>query len=154
MSTLQRLQCWIAGLWAGLLLGVGAVAAPSLFAILERPVAGMGAGKIFAVEARISLALAMVIFMVERRRVRDLAVKLGHSSVMTGNLLLVLGALFLTVVGQFAIHPMIEAAKAGEQTRLSFEALHGLSAGMFWLKAVFILCLAWRLTGTKAATEQ
>lgn len=144
---LLRAQTWLAGLWAGLIVGVGAISAPSLFAVLERAQAGQGAGQIFAVEARVSLALAIVLFALERRRVRDLAEAEGGSASMTVQLLLVLGALFLTVFGQFALHPMIEAAKAGQSTPLSFGALHGISAAMFWLKGLLVMVLAWRLTG-------
>lgn len=149
MPMLIRLQAWLAGLWAGMIVGVGAVAAPSLFAVLERQQAGQGAGRIFSVEAKISLAVSIVLFMMERRRVRDLVEQQGSTSVMTGNLLLVLAALFLTVFGQFALHPMIEAAKAGQPTALSFGALHGISASLFWLKGVLVLVLAWRLTALK-----
>jgi len=144
---LLRAQTWLAGLWAGLIVGVGAISAPSLFSVLERAQAGQGAGRIFAVEAKVSLALAIILFALERRRVRDLAEAEGGSASMTVQLLLVLGALFLTVFGQFALHPMIEAAKAGQSTPLSFGALHGISAGMFWLKGVLVMVLAWRLTG-------
>jgi len=144
---LLRAQTWLAGLWAGLIVGVGAISAPSLFSVLERAQAGQGAGRIFAVEAKVSLALAIVLFALERRRVRDLAEAEGGSASMTVQLLLVLGALFLTVFGQFALHPMIEAAKAGQSTPLSFGALHGISAGMFWLKGLLVMVLAWRLTG-------
>lgn len=147
MNKLQRAQAWLAGLWAGLVLGVGGVAAPSLFAVLDRPQAGLGAGRIFAVEAKVSLALAIVLFIIERRRVRDLAEAQGGGTAgMTVHLLLVLGVLFLTVFGQFALHPMIEAAKAGQSTPLSFGALHGISAAMFWLKGLVLMVLAWRLT--------
>lgn len=144
---LLRAQTWLAGLWAGLIVGVGAISAPSLFSVLERAQAGQGAGRIFAVEAKVSLALAIVLFALERRRVRDMAEAEGGSASMTVQLLLVLGALFLTVFGQFALHPMIEAAKAGQSTPLSFGALHGISAGMFWLKGLLVMVLAWRLTG-------
>ena len=41
----------------------------------------------------------------------------------------------------------IEAAKAGQATALSFGALHGISATLFWLKALLVGVLAWRLTG-------
>jgi hypothetical protein len=149
-SRLLRLQSFVACAWAGILVAVGGVAAPSLFAVLERTQAGAGAGRIFTNEARLSLALAMVLFVIERRRVRDLAEAAeasGHATkVMTGNLLLVLAALFLTVFGEFALHPMIEAAKAGQPTRLSFGALHGISAMLFWVKAVAVISLGWRLT--------
>lgn len=141
-----RVQAWLAGLWAGMVVAVGGIAAPSLFAVLERQTAGQGAGKIFTNEGRVSLALAVVLFMIERRRVRDIAEAQGQTRVMTGNLLLILGALFLTVFGEFALHPMIEAAKAGQATRLSFGALHGISASLFWVKALLLLTLSWRLS--------
>ena len=152
MSKIVRLQAWLAGLWAGMIVGVGAISAPSLFAVLEKTQAGQGAGRIFSVEAKVSLAVAMVLFMIERRRVRDQAEAQGGGTLgMTTQLLLVLGALFLTVFGQFALHPMIEAAKQGQPTPLSFGALHGISASMFWLKGVLVLALAWRLTARPAA---
>ncbi len=148
-STLLRLQVWLAGLWAGAIVAVGGIAAPSLFAVLERQTPGQGAGQIFTVEAKVSLGMAMLLFALERRRVRDQADVQGGSAGMTAQLLLVLGALFLTVFGQFALHPMIAAAKAGEPTALSFGALHAISASMFWLKGVLVLTLAWRLSGIK-----
>ncbi len=149
MDKLLRLQMVLAGLWAGVLVAVGGIAAPSLFAVFERQVAGRGAGAIFAIEAKVSLALAILLFIIERRRVRDLAETHGGTAGMTVQLMLVLGALFLTVFGQFALHPMIESAKAGQPTPLSFGALHGISASMFWLKGVLVMALAWRLTGLR-----
>lgn len=143
---LLRCQVLLAGVWAGITVAIGGLAAPSLFTVLERAQAGAGAGRMFALEAKVSLALAVVLFLLERRRVRDLALAQGSTSVMTGNLLLTLGALFLTVFGQFALHPLIEAAKAGQPTALSFGALHGISAALYWLKALLVLALAWRLS--------
>lgn len=143
---LSRFQSWLSGLWAGMLLAIGGMAAPSLFAVLDRVAAGKGAGQIFSLEAKVTLAFAIILFLTERRRVRDLAIEAGHSSVMTGNLLLILGALFLTVFGEFGLHPMIEAAKAGQATSLSFAALHGISATLYWCKTVLVLMLAWRFT--------
>jgi hypothetical protein len=149
-SKLLRFQAFLACAWAGVLLAVGGLAAPSLFVVLERAQAGMGAGRIFSNEARLSLAMAMVLFVIERRRVRDLAESGQTTQVMTSNLLLVLAALFLTVFGEFVLHPLIEAAKAGQPTRLSFGALHGISAVLFWVKAVVVISLGWRLTATQS----
>ncbi len=141
-----RVQSLVSALWAGLLLAVGGVAAPSLFAVLERQAAGTGAGQIFQMEARISLGVAIMLFVLERRRVRDL-VEEGHStSAMSATLLMALGALFLTVFGGFVLHPLIQAAKAGQPTALSFGALHGISAGLYWAKVLLVLVLAWRLS--------
>ena len=144
--SLLRFQTWLAGVWAGLVIGVGAVAAPTLFATFERSIAGEGAGRIFGVEARLSLAFAAILFVIERRRVRDLLESGIQISVVSLNLLLTLGALFLTIFGEFALHPMIEAAKAGQPSMLSFGALHGISASLFWLKGLMVAVLAWRLT--------
>lgn len=145
---LLRLQAWLAGIWAGMIIAVGGVAAPSLFMVLERELAGKGAGRIFTIEAKLSLAFAVLIFVIERRRVRDLVDQGITVSAMTANLLLVLATLFLTIFGEFVLHPLIEAAKAGQPTALSFGALHGISAILFWVRAVLVASLAWRLTAT------
>ncbi len=143
-----RVQAWLAGLWAGCTLSVGAVAAPSLFAVLSRELAGQGAGRIFAVEARISLFVAIVLFVLERQRVRKQEEQgSGNGSAMSAELILVLVALFLTVLGQFALQPAMEAAKAGQPGRLSFGALHGISASLFWVKIVVLMALSWRMNG-------
>lgn len=146
MSQIGRFQSFLAGLWAGLLVAVGGVAAPALFSVLERQHAGTGAGQVFHIESRLSLAFAILLFVLERRRVRDEVEQGASQSAMSANLLLVLGALFLTVLGGFALQPMIQAAKAGEPTALSFAALHGISASLYWLKALLVLGLAWRMT--------
>jgi hypothetical protein len=146
---LLRFQTWLAGVWFGLIASAGGLAAPGLFSVLERELAGKAAGRIFTLEAKVSLAFATLIFVIERRRVRDLAESGVTTTVLTGNLLLVLAALFLAIFGEFALHPMIEAAKAGQATALSFGALHGISAGLFWLRAVLVGTLAWRLTANR-----
>jgi hypothetical protein len=147
---LLRFQSWLAALWTGLIVAVGGLAAPSLFTVLDRQLAGVAAGRIFTLEAKVSLGVAVLLFAIERRRVRDLVESGVTTTVMTSNLLLILGALFLTIFGEFALHPMIEAAKAGQSTALSFGALHGISASLFWLRAVVVGSLAWRLTANQA----
>jgi len=143
MNVKSRLQTILAALWAGILVGTGGMAAPSLFSALDRSLAGLAAGRIFALEAHVSLALAMVLFFVERQRARQ-----PGQSVMSAELLLVLGALFATVAGHFALSPLIVAAKAG-QGNLSFGTLHAMSSGLFVLKGLMVLALAWRLTGRR-----
>lgn len=145
MSFVPRLQLLLAAAWVGVLVAVGGVAAPSLFAVLDRAVAGLAAGRIFAIEAYVSLALAMALFLIERQRGRQAAAQQG-TSVMSTEVLLILGALFATVLGHFALSPMIVAAKAGEG-RFSFGALHAASSSLFLFKGVLVLALAWRLTG-------
>jgi hypothetical protein len=135
------------------MVAVGGVAAPALFMGLERQLAGRAAGRIFTLEAKVSLAFAIVLFMIERRRTRDLS-ESGHAaSAMNANVLLVLAALFLAIFGEFVLHPMIEAAKAGEPTALPFGALHGLSSALYWVRAVMVGALAWRLTAVSLGSS-
>ena len=144
----SRLQQLLAAVWAGILLAVGGIAAPSLFAVLDRSLAGLAAGRIFAIEAYVSLVLAMTLFFIERQRTRQAALQSGQS-LMSAELMLVMGALFATVLSHFALSPMIVAAKAGEVGRLSFGTLHAMSSSLFLFKGVLVLALAWRLTGRR-----
>jgi hypothetical protein len=148
---MAQVQGWLAGLWAGVVLALGGLAAPALFSVLERSMAGTGAGRIFTLESYVSLGISMLMFVLERRRVRD-AVDAGQAqSAMSATLLMVLAILFLTIVGQHVLHPMIQAARQGQSTALSFGALHGISAVLYWCKAVLLLVMAWRVSGAKPA---
>lgn len=138
----ERLRRLLPGVWAGLMLALGAVAAPSLFMLLERTEAGRVAGHLFTVEAQLSLVLAVALGLLERSRAARRAEAAGGPRV-SAELLLVLGALFCTVLGHFALQPMMAAARAG-QGSWSFGALHGLSSALFALKGLLVATLAWR----------
>jgi hypothetical protein len=143
MQTLVRLRGPLAGLWLGVILCLAFMAAPTAFAQLERAQAGRLAGHLFQLEAQLSLVLAILLFIVERTWAARRA-EAGQGSRLTLNLLLVLGALFCTVLGYYALQPMMEAARAG-QGRLGFGALHGISSGFFALKGLLLLVYSWRL---------
>lgn len=143
---LSRFRTVLAALWLGLVATLAVVVAPVLFAGLERADAGRLAGNLFRIEAHAALGLAAALFVIERR-LASLRVRAGQGSVLSVNLLLVLGALFCTVLGYFALQPMMEAARAG-QGRLSFGALHGISSALFALKGLLLLALVWRGAGT------
>ncbi len=134
----------LAGLWAGLLIGLGAIGAPAGFAVTTVEIAGRTAGRMFAIEAYVSLAAAMLLLLLTRKAALTEPDQPPVPALNT-NLLLVLGTLFCTIAGYFVIQPMMAAARAGEGS-LSFGALHGLSAGFFALKGLLVLSLAWRLT--------
>ncbi len=141
-APVARWSVVVAGVWAGVLLGVGALAAPAAFAALAPAEAGRLLARVFAQEAWLSLGLAAGLFVVERRRARRLAAA-GAGSVLSAEVLLLLGVLFCTVAGYFAVQPMMAAARAG-QGAWSFGALHGVSSALFALKGLLILALAWR----------
>ena len=141
---MQRVATVVAGVWAGALACIGAIAAPAAFATLSSPDAGRFVSRVFMVEAYTSLAFAVLLFLIERRRTRD-AAEAGAGSLFSANLVLLLGTLFCTVAGYFAIEPMMAAARAG-QGPWSYGALHAASASLFVLKGLLVLALAWRLT--------
>jgi hypothetical protein len=146
---LTRGAALLAGLWGGVLLCIGLVAAPAGFALLASPDAGRIAGRMLAQEGTLSLVLAVVLFLVERRRARG-AAGAGRGSVLSTNILLLMGVLFCTVAGYYAIQPMMAAARAG-QGAWSFGALHAVSAAFYGLKTLLVLALAWRLTAIPPA---
>lgn len=144
MTTTARLTAWLAGLWAGVLWGIGLIGAPAGFAALLPEGAGRIAGRMFMQEAYLSVGLSVILFLMLRKAAR-IAARSGAGSVFDVNMLLVLGTLFCTVAGYFALQPMMAAARGG-QGRMSFATLHGISASFYLLKSVLVSVLAWRLT--------
>ena len=140
----ERWATLLAGLWAGVLLCIAGIAAPALFATLALADAGRVAGRIFAREAYLSLLMAVLLFGFERWRARELAAT-GRGSVLSANILLLLATLFCTIAGHFAVQPMMAAARAG-QGPWSFGALHAVSGGLYAVKALLVIALAWRLS--------
>ncbi len=98
----------------------------------------------FAQEAYLSLALAVVLLVLVRQQAR-LDAAAGRGSVFSTDLLLVLGTLFCTVAGYFAIQPMMAAARAG-QGNVSFGLLHAVSTAFYGVKTLLVMVLAWRGT--------
>jgi hypothetical protein len=139
-----RFAAVVAGLWAGVLLCIAAIAAPSAFATLALADAGRFVERVFAQEAYLSLGVAIVLFVIERQRTRQVAAARA-GSVFSANLVLLLGTLFCTVAGYFAVQPMMAGARAGPGT-VSFMTLHAVSSGLFALKGLLVLALAWRLS--------
>ena len=138
----DRLRRLLPGLWAGVLLCTALIATPALFALLARADAGRVAGRLLAQEAWMSLALGLLMLGLERARARARAAR-GQGSVLSSEMLWLLGALFCTVAGHFGLQPMLEQARAG-QGRLGFGQLHAASVALFGLKTLLVLVLAWR----------
>jgi hypothetical protein len=144
-TSLARLAALLAAMWAGALACIAAIGAPSAFAVLARAEAARYAGRVFMQEAYLSLALALLLFAIERRRAHERA-EAGRGSVLSAEIVLLLGTLFCTVAGYFALQPLMEAARAG-QGSWSFGALHAVSTVFFGIKGLLVLALAWRLAG-------
>ena len=137
-----KLQALLAALWGGFLLCIAFVATPSAFAVLERAQAGGVVARIFAIEAQVSLALGLVLMMIERRITRDGLEAGGTSPQFSARLLLPVVALFCTIAGYYGLQPLMADAKAGIGLA-SFGALHGASLAFFGVKGLVVLALAW-----------
>lgn len=137
-----RLQALLAALWGGFLLCIAFVATPSAFAVLERAQAGAFVARVFAIEAQVSLALGLVLLLIERRIARDAVEAGGASNQFSARLLLPVVALFCTIAGYYGLQPMMADAKAGHGVA-SFAALHGASLALFGVKGLAVLALAW-----------
>lgn len=146
---LYRMRAVLAGLWAGMLLTIGLLAAPVLFQMLDKAVAGQVAGRYFFFEAKVSLLVVAALLMIER------FVNRGASSVATArmgsglDLALLLGALASVVVGYEVLHPMMDMARQG-QGRWTFGQLHGLSMLLYGVRTTLALVLAWRYSKAQA----
>ena len=68
---LSRAAAVLAGLWAGVLLCIGLMAAPAAFAVLASVDAGRFTGHLLAQEAYLCLALAVLLVLMERARTRS-----------------------------------------------------------------------------------
>ena len=141
MAFLERVRRLLPGLWAGFLVCIALVAAPAAFSVLERAEAGKFVNKLFAQEAYVSLLLGILILVLERWRAKRQATA-GQGAQFSGGMMLALGTVFCTVLGYFALQPMLPGAKLG-QGPFSFGQLHAASAAFFLVKMVLALALAW-----------
>jgi Domain of unknown function (DUF4149) len=143
----RQLAAWLAGVWTGLMVGIGFVAAPALFSTLARGDAGRVANRLFELDAYVGLAFGACLLILALRRSHE-PLPAGASR-FSAEMMLALGALFCIVAGYFAVLPMMEAARAGTPGP-SFAVLHGVAAGFFFVKVIAVAVLAWRCAGVPA----
>jgi len=140
----ERLRCFLPGIWLGLLAGVAFIATPAPFATLATADAGRVVRHVFSIEAPASLAFGVLLLMLERRAGVERHAATGASQ-FTAEMMLVLGALFCTVLGHYGMQPLMEQARTGTGN-LEFGKLHLASTALFGLKGLFVLALAWKAT--------
>ena len=133
------LTLWVGGLWA-----IGYLVAPTLFASLaDRQLAGMLAGKLFALIGWVGLACAAYMLLV-------LSVRLGGAVFKRAIFWLLVVMLALTLVSQFGLQPLIAQLKAEAMPREvmesvlrdRFAAWHGISSILYLVQSVLGLWLA------------
>ena len=129
----QRLIGMLLTLWAGSLLTVCAVAAPSAFAVLDRRGAGTLAGRLFLIETLIGVVVAAC-FLV--------AFAMGRVTATRAAAILVAIGAAAPLASEVVLGPLMQAARnAGDMAR--FGMLHGVSALFFGVACVCSLAAAW-----------
>ena len=121
-------------LWAGSLVTVCAIAAPSAFAVLtDRHAAGQVAARLFLIETLIGVATS-VCFIV--------ALAIHRIAARRSVAVLVVIAAAGPLLSEVALSPLMEAARStGDMAR--FGALHGVSALLFGAACVCSVAALW-----------
>lgn len=144
---LLAITLWVGGMWA-----IGYIVAPVLFSSLgDRQMAGMVAGKLFALIGWVGLgsALYLLVFLVARR--------VGGCFRSPVFWLVVLMAL-LTAASQFGIQPLMAQLKADALPREVMESVlrdrfatwHGISSILYLIQSILGLFLVlWAGKGLK-----
>ena len=140
----ERLARLLPALWAGLLLTIAIVAAPAAFAALPGADAGRVVGRMFIQEAWASLVLAALLLFLLRA---------CDGQARSGLVPLLGGTVVCTLLGYFAVQPLMTAARAGQGV-LSFGQLHLISTIFFGLKTLMVLGLAWRVAAPDAFSRR
>lgn len=141
-DVVARLERASPALWAGALIAIAAIATPAPFATLARAEAGRVVARVLAQEAWLSLVFGVVLLLAARRRAAPAAAA-GRGSVMSGEVLLLLGTIGCTVAGYFGVQPLLAAARAG-QAAFGFGQLHAFSVVCYVVKCVLVLTIVWR----------
>ena len=134
---LAKVRLLVAALWAGSLWAVGYLVAPTLFATLERQLAGQIAGTMFHSMALLSLGCGVAMGVLLFFGAGDWTPKRRR-----GMLLIVVAMVMCTVVSHFGLQPMMAAAKAANDG--SFGKLHGISSGIYLVQSLLAGWLVWR----------
>lgn len=145
----MRLRLLITTLWVGSLWTIGYLVAPTLFSTLQdRILAGTIAGKLFRIEAWLSVACGLaLVFLLRYESDAQSAEK--RKSVQW----LILGMLVCTVIGYFGLQPFMAALResAGSggvmpvEAKAQFGILHGISSAFYLMQSLLGAALVLRV---------
>ncbi|TCS39650.1 uncharacterized protein DUF4149 [Paucimonas lemoignei] len=148
-----RARVVLATLWVGSLWTIGYIVAPTLFATLEdRGLAGTLAGRMFQVEAWITIACAVMLAILVMRAGE------AYESLQRKHLLIVIVLMLLcTVISHFGIQPFMAELRASvpaggvmnAETAARFGKLHGASSGIYLVQSMLGLVLVLKLFRVK-----
>lgn len=134
---MRRIAMILSACWAGSLITICGVVAPTLFAALgDQSLAGTLAGRFFHISSWLSFAFASAIASV---------IHLERGRVPRAEALLIALTAGGPLISEWILRPMMDAARtAGDMGR--FGMLHGVSVMLFGVACLTALLLAWRLT--------
>ena len=142
---MNRLCALLTGLWLGMQIMAGYVAAPILFERLGKQEAGNIAGVLFSINNYFGLLAWIVAWLVVRSSQNR---SLNNNDKVAPKFIILL--LLLTASNQFLISPVIAAHKTGTANWLlsllggSFGMWHGISSIIYLVCSVLGLGLLWR----------
>ncbi len=135
----DRLALLLAAFWWGSLTTIGFLVVPMLFARLGNPaVAGNFAGQLFEAQSWIAIGCGLLLLVHFRTKMDD---RIDNAS-MTA-IFLILGALLLALLQQYAVAPRILA-------RDNLKLWHAVGSGMYLVQWLCAGTLLWRMGAAKA----
>ena len=136
----DRLALLLAAFWWGSLTTIGFLVVPMLFARLGNPaVAGNFAGQLFEAQSWIAVGCGLLL-LVHFRTKMDQRI----DSASMGAIFLILGALLLALLQQYAVAPRILA-------RDNLKLWHAVGSGMYVVQWLCAGALLWRMGGRAPA---
>ncbi|MDP9893982.1 putative membrane protein [Variovorax boronicumulans] len=130
----DRLALLLAAFWWGSLTTIGFLVVPMLFAKLGNPaVAGNFAGQLFEAQSWVAIGCGLILLI----HFRSKADERMDAATMT-SIGLVLGALLLALLQQYAVAPRILA-------RENLKLWHTVGSGMYVAQWLCTLVLLWRM---------
>jgi hypothetical protein len=126
-------------LWAGLLVTIGGLVAPTVFAVLpDRRLAGVIAGELFRRTTLVSVAVALVLYGLNWARAAARGA-IAHRAADGARLL---APAVLLALSEYAVRPVLEAARAaGGVGGTAFVVWHGVSALLYAAATLYTVAL-------------
>jgi hypothetical protein len=130
----RRIAGFALSWWAGSLLTVCAVAAPTAFAVLDRQSAGRVAARLFFSATIIGICVVATVLVAKR---------IGKFDMSRAVTVAIASAVLAPLISEILLGPLMQSARAaGDMTR--FGALHGVSAVLFGIACICSAIAAWR----------
>jgi hypothetical protein len=135
-----RLALLLAAFWWGSLTTIGFLVVPMLFAKLGNPaVAGNFAGQLFEAQSWIAIGCGLLLLVYFRTQMDD-----RIDAVSMGAIFLILAALLLALLQQYAVAPRILA-------RENLKLWHAVGSGMYLAQWLCAGALLWRMSAARSA---